>query len=139
MKIKGWNLLFHPLFAQQHQQLLDRVRYLQTIKPTSEYVKHPQVKLFKAVTVAIEEKIPEDPLAPYFVLKKPLNKYCRVKKMGLPQRYRLFFRVFAEQKTIIILWLGFPRKTGDKKDCYRVFAKMVERGEFPHSTDELQS
>ncbi|MEA5552373.1 type II toxin-antitoxin system YhaV family toxin [Anabaena cylindrica UHCC 0172] len=52
------------------------------------------------------------------MLQKPLQKYGRLKKMGLPERYRLFFRVFKEQKIIIILWLGFSRKEGDKKDCY---------------------
>ena len=51
--------------------------------------------------------------------------------MGLPSRYRLFFRAFDEPKTIIILWLGFPRKEGDKRDCYRVFSKLVSNGEFP--------
>jgi toxin YhaV len=45
------------------------------------------------------------------------------KKMGLPQRYRLFFRAFADQRIIIILWLGFPRKEGDRRDCYQVFFK----------------
>ncbi len=52
--------------------------------------------------------------------------------MGLPERYRLFFRAFKKQKIIIILWLGFPRKEGDKKDCYQVFTKKVENGEFPN-------
>ena len=92
-----------------------------------------------------------------------MDKYSRLKKMGLPNRYRLFFKVFPQQKVIIILWLGFPRKDerptapigakslrdagalapfgvrrkgtreeeGDKKDCYRVFTKMVKKGQFP--------
>jgi toxin YhaV len=54
-----------------------------------------------------------------------LQKYGRLKKMGLPNRMRLFFRAFKEKKVIIILWLGFPRKEGDKKDCYQVFSKKV--------------
>ena len=37
----------------------------------------------------------------------------------------------------MILWLGFPRKEGAKNDCYQVFTKMVERGTFPDSLDEL--
>ena len=40
--------------------------------------------------------------------------------MGLPARYRLFFLVFPQANTIIILWLGFPLLQGDKKDCYSV-------------------
>lgn len=137
MKINGWTILFHPLFNDQWQQLLHQVKSLRSRLPTDDFVKHPQVKLFKALTVGIEEKIPNDPLASYFALRKPLDKYSRLKKMGLPNRYRLFFKVFPQQKVIIILWLGFPRKEGDKKDCYRVFAKMVKKGQFPLSLKDL--
>ena len=38
---------------------------------------------------------------------------------------------------IIILWLGFPRKEGDKKDCYQVFTKKVENGDFPESIEQF--
>lgn len=137
MKINGWTILFHPLFNDQWQQLLHLVKSLRSRLPTDDFVKHPQVKLFKALTVGIEEKIPNDPLASYFALRKPLDKYSRLKKMGLPNRYRLFFKVFPQQKVIIILWLGFPRKEGDKKDCYRIFAKMVKKGQFPLSLKDL--
>ena len=145
MKINGWTILFHPLFNDQWQQLLNLVRSLRSRLSQEDFVQHPQVKLFKALTVGIEEKIPNDPLASYFALRKPLDKYSRLKKMGLPNRYRLFFKVFPQQKVIIILWLGFPRKEGDKKDCpkgyrfayYRVFAKMVKKGQFPLSLKDL--
>jgi toxin YhaV len=88
---------------------------------------------------AIQEIIPQDPYASNLALIGPLKRYGRVKKMGIPQRYRLFFRVFEapQQKSIFILWLGYPRKEGDKSDCYRVFAKMVARGDFPESLDQL--
>ena len=131
MKINGWNILFHPLFNDQWQDLLVVVKSLKSRLSQSDFIYHPQVKLFKALTVAIEEKIPTDPLASYFALRKPLHKYSRLKKMGLPNRYRLFFKVFPQQKSIVILWLGFPRKEGDKKDCYRVFSKKVKQGIFP--------
>lgn len=42
-------------------------------------------------------------------------------------------RVFKEVNIIIILWLGFPRKEGDKKDCYLIFSKMVRNGNFPEN------
>jgi toxin YhaV len=35
-----------------------------------------------------------------------------------------FFRAFAEQQVIIMLWLGFPRKAGDRRDCYQIFTKL---------------
>lgn len=137
MKINGWTILFHPVFNKQWQQLLDLVKSLRSSLSQSDFVQHPQVKLFKALTVGIEEKIPTDPLASYFALRKPLDKYSRLKKMGLPSRYRLFFKVFPQQKVIIILWLGFPRKEGDKKDCYHVFAKMVKKGQFPVDLEDI--
>ena len=137
MKINGWTILFHPLFNDQWQQLLNLVKSLQARLSQEVFIQHPQVKLFKALTVGIEQKIPNDPKSSYFALRKPLDKYSRLKKMGLPNRYRLFFKVFPQQKVIIILWLGFPRKEGDKKDCYRVFAKMVKKGQFPLSLKDL--
>ena len=50
-----------------------------------------------------------------------------MKGLGLPDRYRLFFRPFEAEgrKLLLILWLGFPRKDGDRKDCYAVFKQMV--------------
>jgi len=78
-------------------------------------------------------------LASHFALSGSLKKYSRVKKMGLPDRYRLFFRTLqtSEHKAIFILWLGYPRKQGDKNDCYKAFTKMVHRGEFSESIDDL--
>ncbi|MDF5714686.1 MAG: type II toxin-antitoxin system YhaV family toxin, partial [Rhizonema sp. NSF051] len=99
----------------------------------------PDVKLLKALDIGIKEKIPQDPFASHFILQKPLHKYGRLKKMGLPARYRLFFRAFKEQKIIIVLWLGFPRKEGDNNDCYHVFSKKVADGDFPENVKELLS
>lgn len=93
--------------------------------------------MLKALLEGIKNKIPSDPFASHFALQKPLEKYCRLKKMGLNERYRLFFRASSEKQIIIVLWLGYPRKEGDKKDCYAVFKKMVNRGQFPESIDEL--
>jgi toxin YhaV len=33
--------------------------------------------------------------------------------------------------------LGFPRKEGDKKDCYAVFTKMLKKGQFPSSLKDI--
>jgi toxin YhaV len=136
----GWRIYFvRSLFGSQRRDLQAQVRHLkQTLSPEA-YRQHAQVKLYAAVMAAIREKIPQDPLASHFALTGALKRYSRVKKMGLPERYRLFFRVFQtpEQKAIFILWLGYPRKAGDKKDCYATFTRMVQRGEFPESLDDL--
>ncbi|MBK1987747.1 type II toxin-antitoxin system YhaV family toxin [Sphaerospermopsis aphanizomenoides BCCUSP55] len=133
----GWKIFFYPLFNTQWLELREKVKKLKDELPKEEFLQHPDAKLLKALNIGIKEKIPQDPLASYFVLQKPLQKYGRLKKMGLPERYRLFFRVFKEPKIIIILWLGFPRKEGDKKDCYQVFTKKVENGEFLESIDQF--
>jgi toxin YhaV len=137
---QDWEIYFHPqLFEQQYQEIVARVQKLQATLSPDDYKKHPTVKLLVAITIGIEEKIPSDPNAKYFALTGALRKYSRMKKMGLPSRYRLFFRVFdtSEMKAIVILWLGYPRKEGDKNDCYEIFTKMVERGEFPANIADL--
>lgn len=62
-----------------------------------------------------------------------------MKGLGLPHHYRLFFRAFSREgrQVLIILWLGYPRKAGDRRDCYEVFTKMVNNGNFPDSLQEL--
>lgn len=129
----GWQIFFSPLFNEHWVELRNRVRVLKNELPKEEFITHSDVKFLKALNIGIKGKIPQDPFASHFALQKPLQKYSRLKKMGLPERYRLFFRAFKEPKIIIILWLGFPRKEGDKKDCYQVFSKKVENGDFPES------
>ncbi|MEB3224565.1 MAG: type II toxin-antitoxin system YhaV family toxin [Synechococcus sp.] len=135
----GWQIYFHPIFFEQWQVLRHEVTRLKAKLDTEKFVTHPQVKLLKALDIGIREKIPQNPLASYFALVGPLRKFSRLKKMGLPARYRLFFRVFPEQKTIIILWLGCPRKAVDQRDCYGVFEKLVRSGVFPKTVAELGS
>lgn len=133
----GWTILFYTDFRLQWDDLTARVRKLKSRLEPEDFVRHPDVKLLKAVDAGIRAKIPLDPFASHFALRKPLQKYGRLKKMGLPQRYRLFFRTFAEQQIIIILWLGFPRKEGDRQDCYQVFSRMVTNGKLPDSYESL--
>lgn len=140
MVINGWRIYFvKQLFGQQRRDLQAQVRQLKKTLFIEDYRQHSQVKLYAAVMTAIKEKIPLDPFASHFALTGPLKKYGRVKKMGLPDQYRLFFRALQtpEQKAIFILWLGYPRKAGDKNDCYKAFTRMVNRGDCPESLNEL--
>ncbi|WP_299406132.1 type II toxin-antitoxin system YhaV family toxin [Acaryochloris sp. IP29b_bin.148] len=140
MLINGWKIYFlKRLFGQQRRELQAEVKRLKATLSPEDYVRHPTVKLYAAIMRAIKEKIPMDPFAVSFALTGPLKKFGRVKKMGIPNRYRLFFRAFRvkQSQSIFVLWLGYPRKEGAKNDCYKVFQKMVERGDFPTSLDEL--
>lgn len=140
MRINGWQIYFvRRFFGQQRQELRAEVRRLKQELSAEDYIRHPTVKLYTGVMRAIKEMIPADPYATQFTLKGSLRKYGRVKKMGIPNRYRLFFRALStpQGKAIFILWLGYPRKDGDKHDCYTVFRKMLQRGEFPSSLEQL--
>jgi toxin YhaV len=98
------------------------------------------VKLLAAVMEGIKEQIAADPYASRFALTGPLRRYGRLKGLGLPDRYRLFFRPFEAEgrRLLLILWLGFPRKDGDRNDCYAVFSRLVQRGELPEDWESLQ-
>lgn len=136
----GWRIYFiKRLFGKQRRDLQAEVRQLKKGLPPKDYYSHPTVKLYTTIMVAIKEKITEDPFASHFVLQGPLKKYGRVKKMGLPDRYRLSFRALQtpEHRALFILWLGYPRQVGDKNDCYQAFTKMVEKNEFPDFLDDL--
>jgi toxin YhaV len=134
---QGWTILFYTDFQLQWDDLTDRARKLKSRLAPEDFRRHADVKLLKAIDVGIRDKISLDPFASHFALRKPLQKYGRLKKMGLPQRYRLFFRAFEDQKAIVILWLGFPRKEGDRQDCYAVFARMLANGKLPESYEAL--
>jgi toxin YhaV len=136
----GWEIYFHrKLFGEQRRQLRERVKHLKAELPEVDYRRHPDVKLLAAVMAGIKEKIVLDPMATQFTLTGSLRRYGRMKGMGLPNRYRLFFRAFSseEKQVVIVLWLGYPRKAGDKRDCYEVFTKMVGNGDFPDNLQEL--
>ena len=116
MKINGWTILFHPLFDNQRQDILRQVKSLRLRLTTENFVRHPQVKLFKALTVGIEEKIPQNPLASYFALKRPLQKYSRLKKMGLPQiAIGFFLKYFPNKKQLSFYGWAFLVKKGIKR------------------------
>ncbi|WP_309731958.1 type II toxin-antitoxin system YhaV family toxin [Chamaesiphon sp. OTE_75_metabat_556] len=133
----GWTILFYEDFQLQWADLTAKVVKLKSKLEPKDFVTHPDVKLLKAIDSGIRDKISLDPFASHFALRKPLDRYGRLKKMGLPQRYRLFFRAFAERRVIIILWLGFPRREGDRRDWYKVFSKMVANGKLPDSYESL--
>ena len=136
----GWEIYFHQqLFGEQRRELRERVKQLKAELPETDYLTHPDVKLLAAIMIGIKEKIILEPMAVQFVLTGSLKRYGRMIGMGLPHRYRLFFRAFAveDRQVLIVLWLGYPRKAGDKRDCYEVFTKMVNNGEFPDNLQEL--
>ena len=135
-----WSIYFHPEFANQWDQQVKLVKKLSSTLSKKEFVEHREVKFTASLRLCIKEKIPLNPHAAYFRLRKDLKKYRRLKKMGLPERYRLFFRagVINNEKVIIVLWLGYPRREGDKKnDCYEKFKRKLANQIFPDDLTQL--
>jgi toxin YhaV len=120
LNANGWKILFYTDFWTQWEELKSRTIKLKSRLNPEDFVRYPDVKLLTAVDTGIRAKISLDPFANHFALRKPPNKYDRLKKMRLPHRYRLFFKAFAEQKIIIILWLGFPRAVKPITFCLKV-------------------
>ena len=137
----GWEIAFQPqLFAAQYDELKAEVRRLKVELDPQSFGQHPRVKLLAAVMAGIKEQIALDPYASRFSLSGPFRCYGRRKGLGLPDRYRLFFRPFEAEGRILllILWLGFPRKDGDRNDCYAVFQQMMQRGDPPQDWKSLE-
>ncbi|WP_121970455.1 type II toxin-antitoxin system YhaV family toxin [Leptolyngbya sp. BC1307] len=58
------------------------------------------------------------------------------------QQYRLFFRYHLESKVIVFGWVNDPETKwayDSKTDAYRLFKKMIERGNPPNDWDDLLS
>ena len=127
-----WTVLFGPLFQERFDEILASVRDLRKRLPPEEYRQHPTVKLYAALDRLIWQTIPADPDASEFRLRKPLAKFRRAKKHGLPDRYRLFWVSSSHLHIVIVLWLNDPstlRKAGAKTDPYVVFSRMVQRNQ----------
>ena len=136
----GWEIyFFKDLFGKQRRDLRESATKLKHKLLQEEYISHPEVKLFAATMRGVKEIIVMNPFSHEFLLSNSLKKYGRLKGYGIDSRCRLFFRAIddGERKCLFILWLGSPRRQGDKKDCYEVFTKWVENGTFPETIDNL--
>jgi toxin YhaV len=73
-------------------------------------------------------------------LGKTHGNWRRVKN-GLSQRYRLFFMFVSDPLAVIALVKlndeDAPRQEGSRTDGYRVFKRMLERGDAPSTIHEM--
>lgn len=129
----GWLVLFGPFFLERLNALHMEVKALAQRKTPAEFRAHPTVKLLASVVRLVTAIIPQDPDAAAYRLSGDLAKFRRVKKQGLPPRYRIFFAFSTRTKSIIFLYLNDEstiRKEGDKNDVYEAFRRMIRRGEI---------
>lgn len=47
IKINGYSIYFHPLFNQQWEELVNRVKNLKEKLESDKFITHPDVKLLK--------------------------------------------------------------------------------------------
>lgn len=129
-KSQGWEIYYGLTYSRQIGNMVKVVRKLRErfLDNNKAYASHPAVKQLAAINDAMKRLVPSDPYGEPFVLRGELKEYCRVKGRGIGERSRLFYRAFEldNRKAIIYLWLGYPRKHGDKNDCYTVFKKAVK-------------
>ena len=139
----GWQLFYFRLFKAALDELEADVTRLAKQDPRG-YKTHPKTRLLASVYKSITQLVPANPDHAGFRLGKTLGaeyaNWRRVKK-GMPDRYRLFFRLASSPvKLIAYVWFNDEdtlRKAGSKTDVYAAFRRMLERGEVPESVAAL--
>lgn len=135
LTIKGWTILAHPLFLDQLEKLTATVEVLKAKKPNA-YRKNANTKLLAVLNKLVFEMIPTDPTATLYRQGSTLGdgyKHWFRAKFG-NGRFRLFFRYDSTAKVIIFAWVNDEttlRTYGAKSDAYKVFRKMLARGNPP--------
>jgi hypothetical protein len=134
-----WIILAHPAFLDTLEKLVAAVARAKEKNPST-YREKKSTKLLLAIRKLINQRIIPDPLH---------KDFRHGGKDGLSQdwfrgkydRYRLFFRVREDSRTIILGWLNDEdsglREEGGKNDPYKVFRQMVGNNRPPTDWDAL--
>ena len=131
MICRGWQIFFHPLFAERFRILRTEVEELKGRLPEAEFRAHPKARLVASLVRLIREIVPENPNAPEFRLRDSLAKFRRAKSHGLPEQYRLFWVFSIKAMAIVFLYLNDEstlRKEGSRNDPYELFKAMLRQG-----------
>ncbi|MCW7553180.1 type II toxin-antitoxin system YhaV family toxin [Endozoicomonas gorgoniicola] len=138
--INGWTILFHPLFSDQVEALIQEVKTLKEKHPDT-YRKKNATKRLAAIRKLAFTVIPEDPGRPEYRQGATLGiDYKHWFRAKFFQQYRLFFRFDLKSKLIIYVWVNdekTKRAYNTKNDAYAVFEKMLSNGNPPDSLDQL--
>jgi toxin YhaV len=133
-------VLFHDCLVEQLGRLRLAAERAKDHDPQG-YTANANYKLFRALSVLILETVPMDPGKDEFRQGNTMGpqwRHWRRAKIG--QRFRLFFRYDSTTKIIVFAWVNDTqtlRAKGSKNDPYKVFKRMLLRGNPPDSWDEL--
>ncbi|OZI60207.1 type II toxin-antitoxin system YhaV family toxin [Bordetella genomosp. 11] len=140
--IHGWTIYLHPLFRAQLATLQDQVDALR-LKDPGGYHRRNASKRLAAIARLAFDVIPQDPTRSEYrqggTLGEHHKHWFRAKFF---QQYRLFFRYHLTSKIIVMAWVnddGTKRAYESDDDAYRVFRKMLEKGNPPNDWDALVS
>lgn len=133
--INGWSIFAHPLFLGQVEELNGRVEALQKKDPIR-FVRKNDSKRFAAILKLAFDAIPQDPTRVEYRQGSTLGDvYKHWFRAKFFQQYRLFFRYHVESHIIVYAWVNdehTKRAYGSGDDAYRVFQKMLGRGNPPN-------
>lgn len=133
--VDGWTIFAHPLLLDQLERLTAAVEKAKASDPTG-YSGTANAKLLGALRKLIFETVPQDPARSEYRQGATLGasqKHWFRAKFG-NGRFRLFFRYDSRSRIIIFAWVNDEttlRAYGSKTDAYRVFAKMLAKGNPP--------
>ena len=133
-RINGWTIFLHPLFVEAIKAMIADVEKDRRAHPET-YRTRRAAKLLAATRKMAFEDIPANPSDPRFRLGDTLGEAYRHWFRGkYVQQYRLFFRYHETERIIVLVWVNDEdsnRAYESKSDAYRVFGRMLARGNPP--------
>ncbi|GGI90703.1 hypothetical protein GCM10007966_19250 [Legionella impletisoli] len=138
--VNGWTIFVHPMFMDEYEGLINQVEKLKKKDPVN-YKNKNATKRLAAINKLAFEIIPQDPTLPEYrqgsTLGREHKHWYRAKFF---QQYRLFFRYHSESKVIVYAWVNNEknkRAYDSKTDAYKVFEKMLNKGNPPDGWEAL--
>jgi toxin YhaV len=134
LAVNGWTIFAHPLFLAELEALAQTVESLKRKDPAG-YSRRKATKRLSAIVKLAFAVIPEDPSRPEHRQGKTLGgEHQHWFRAKFFQQYRLFFRYHARSRIIVYAWVNdedTKRAYESDDDAYRVFRRMLERGQPP--------
>lgn len=136
----GWKVVAHPLFIQQLTELVQQGESHKAKDPKGYRSKNACKRLAAIVHLAFDV-IPQDPTRDEYRQGGALgDDYKHWFRAKFYQQYRLFFRYHQTSKVIALAWVNdadTKRAYESDTDAYKVFRKMLDKGNPPDSWGSL--
>lgn len=138
--VNGWTIFVHPMFMDEYEDLINQVEKFKKKDPVN-YKHKNATKRLAAINKLAFEIIPQDPTLPEYRQGSTLGReHKHWHRAKFFQQYRLFFRYHSESKVIVYAWVNNEknkRAYDSKTDAYRVFEKMLNKGNPPDDWETL--